>query len=69
MEAALILATIARRFRLERTSEAEIVPFPSITLRPQGGVPLRLVKRQRQSTPPPQEADDLRETPPAAPAG
>lgn len=68
MEAALVLATIARRFRLERTSEAEIVPFPSITLRPEGGVPLKLVKRQRQSTPPAPPADDSRETP-AAPAG
>jgi hypothetical protein len=67
MEAALILATLARRFRLERTSEEEIVPFPSITLRPQGGVPLKLVKRQPQTTPPAQEVDDLRETPPAQP--
>lgn len=66
MEAALILATLARRFRLERTSEADIVPFPSITLRPQGGVPLRLVRRQPQSAPPAQDpAGDLRETPAA----
>ena len=66
MEAALILATLARRFRLERTSDAEIVPFPSITLRPEGGVPLKLVRRQPQSPPPAQDpSGDLRETQPA----
>jgi len=66
MEAALILATLARRFRFERTSEAEIVPLPSITLRPQGGVPLKLVRRQPQSPLPAQDAEgDLRETPSA----
>ncbi|MEO8349719.1 MAG: cytochrome P450 [Acidobacteriota bacterium] len=66
MEAALILATIARRFRFERTSDAEIVPLPSITLRPEGGVPLKLVRRQPQSPPPAQgPSDDLRETPAA----
>jgi len=66
MEAALILATLARRFRLERTSEAEIVPFPSITLRPEGGVPLKLVRRLPQSPPPAQDpSGDLRETQPA----
>ena len=67
MEAALILATLARRFRLERTSEEEIVPLPSITLRPRGGVPLKLVRRQPQSPPPPRDASgDLRETPSAS---
>jgi cytochrome P450 len=66
MEAALILATLARRYRLERTSEAEIVPFPSITLRPEGGVPLKLVRRQPKSPPSAQDAPvDLRETPAA----
>jgi cytochrome P450 len=66
MEAVLILATLARRFRFERTSDAEIVPFPSITLRPEGGVPLKLVRRQPQSPPPAQDASgDLRETQPA----
>jgi cytochrome P450 len=66
MEAALILATLARRFRLERTSEEEIVPFPSITLRPEGGVPLKLVRRRPQEPPPPQDPlADSRETPAA----
>ena len=68
MEAVLILATVARRYRLERTSEAEIVPFPSITLRPEGGVWMRLVQRKpmpigvRES-----DGDDLRETPASSP--
>ncbi|HEY6065303.1 MAG TPA: cytochrome P450 [Thermoanaerobaculia bacterium] len=64
MEAVLILATVARRYRLERASDAEIIPSPSITLRPAGGVWMKLVKRQpvpigeRDSA-----GDDLRETP------
>ena len=46
MEAVLILATVARRYRLDRTSDDEIVPFPSITLRPEGGVWMRLSRRE-----------------------
>ncbi|MFO1429652.1 MAG: cytochrome P450 [Candidatus Competibacteraceae bacterium] len=38
MEARLILATIAQRFRLLRCSDQPIKPVPSITLRPEGGV-------------------------------
>jgi cytochrome P450 len=45
MEAVLILATIAQRFRLEWQSDHPVVPFPSITLRPKGGVWVRLVPR------------------------
>ena len=45
MEAVLILATVARRFRLEWQGDAPIAPFPSITLRPQGGVPVRVSRR------------------------
>jgi cytochrome P450 len=64
MEAVLVLATIARRFRLERTSDAEVVPFPSITLRPAGGVWMKLSRREPMSigvreTP----SSELRETP------
>jgi cytochrome P450 len=68
MEAVLILATVARRYRLERTSEAEIIPFPSITLRPEGGVWMKLTRRQpipvgvRES-----DGGDLRETPASSP--
>jgi len=38
MEAVLILATVAQRFRLQWQADHPIVPLPSITLRPQGGV-------------------------------
>jgi cytochrome P450 len=68
MEAVLILATVARRYRIERTSEAEIIPFPSITLRPEGGVWMKLTRRQpipvgvRES-----DGGDLRETPASSP--
>ena len=68
MEAVLILATVARRYVLERTSDDEIVPFPSITLRPEGGVWMKVTKRQpmpigkRETV-----GDDLRETPASAP--
>jgi cytochrome P450 len=46
MEAALVLATILRRFRLEMAGP-DPAPFPSITLRPEGGVPMRVVRRTR----------------------
>jgi cytochrome P450 len=38
MEAALILATVASRFRLEWQNDHPVVPFPSITLRPKNGI-------------------------------
>jgi cytochrome P450 len=47
MEAVLILATIAQRFRLEWQSNHPVVPLPSITLRPKGGVWVKLVPRVR----------------------
>jgi cytochrome P450 len=37
-EAILITATIAQRFRLEGQNDRPVIPFPSITLRPRGGV-------------------------------
>ena len=45
MEAVLLLATIAQRFRLTLVPGPPIVPEPAITLRPQGGV--RVVVRRR----------------------
>lgn len=42
MEAALLLATIARKFDLTPATTREIRPQPSITLRPKGGVPMKL---------------------------
>jgi cytochrome P450 len=45
MEAVLMLATIVRRFRIHWTGDRPIVPQPSITLRPGGGVPVRITRR------------------------
>ena len=45
MEAVLILATVAQRFRLEWQSDRPVVPLPSITLRPKGGVWVKPVPR------------------------
>jgi cytochrome P450 len=45
MEAALLLATVAREFHLESASGEPPVPQPSITLRPRGGIGMKLKKR------------------------
>jgi cytochrome P450 len=45
MEATLVLATVAQRFRLRMEAGLEIVPLASITLRPKSGVPVRLESR------------------------
>jgi cytochrome P450 len=45
MEAVLILATVAQRFRLELQSDQPVVPLPSITLRPKGGIWIKPVPR------------------------
>jgi cytochrome P450 len=56
MEATLLLATIAQRFRMHLTPNQRITPMPSITLRPRNGIRVRLeertnagVARERQS--------------------
>lgn len=46
MEAMLLVATIARHFDVERMIERPVTPSPSITLRPGGGVWVRLHKRR-----------------------
>jgi cytochrome P450 len=46
MEAILILATIARRFQFKPANSNAVVPFPTITLRPRGGVHLQAQSRQ-----------------------
>jgi cytochrome P450 len=46
MEAKLVLAVLAQRFRLERVSEGEVELLPSITLRPKHGMPMRLRARE-----------------------
>lgn len=46
MEAVLLLAAIAREFRLEPVPGEIPVPQPSITLRPRGGIRMKLSKRR-----------------------
>jgi cytochrome P450 len=45
MEGVLLLATLARRWRLRLEPGQEIVPAPSITLRPKHGIRMRLERR------------------------
>jgi cytochrome P450 len=45
MEAVLLLATIAQKFRLRPAQELPIEPQPSITLRPRNGMRMALTKR------------------------
>ena len=47
IEAMLLLTTIAQRFSAVWLSDRRVTPFPSITLRPKGGVWLRIKSRQR----------------------
>jgi cytochrome P450 len=47
MEAMLMLATIARRFDVERLTDRPVNFLPSITLRPVGGIWVRLHERNR----------------------
>ena len=44
MEMILVLATLVRRFRFEMAGP-DPAPFPSITLRPDGGLPMRVATR------------------------
>jgi cytochrome P450 len=46
MEATLILATIAGRYRLELSPDQKIGFWPSITLRPRFGMRMRVVRRE-----------------------
>jgi cytochrome P450 len=46
MEATLILATIARQYRLKLTPDAKIAFLPTITLRPAHGVKVALTRRR-----------------------
>jgi cytochrome P450 len=45
MEAVLVLATIAQRYRFELLPGQQIVPWPVVTLRPRDGVRMRLRRR------------------------
>lgn len=50
VEAVLLLATIVRLYRIEWIGKRPIVPQPSITLRPRGGVQVRISKRTEART-------------------
>ncbi len=45
MEATLLLATIAQRYRFSLLSDPPVVPFFTVTLRPRHGLPVRLMAR------------------------
>jgi cytochrome P450 len=51
MEAVLLLATIAQRYRLTLEPDQNLRLLPSITLRPQEGLSMRLEARKRQPHP------------------
>ena len=44
-EAQLVLATLAQRYRLRQNPPHDVQPKPAITLRPDGGMPMRLERR------------------------
>lgn len=46
MEAALVLATVAQKFRLRLVPDQQIVPLASITLRPRHGIKVKLESRK-----------------------
>jgi cytochrome P450 len=45
MEAALVLATVAQRYRLALVPGQQIIPWPTITLRPRPGIKMTLMRR------------------------
>lgn len=45
MEAVLLLATIAQRFRLTMEPGQRVTPTPYVTLRPEPGLRMRLARR------------------------
>jgi cytochrome P450 len=47
MEAVLLLATLARNFKLRVLPRPRVVPMPSVTLRPRNGVHVRVERRRR----------------------
>jgi cytochrome P450 len=50
MEAALVIATLAQRFRFTPLPGQPVVPLPSITLRPRHGLQVRVVPRDPIAT-------------------
>jgi cytochrome P450 len=47
LEAVLVLAVLARRHRFERVNGTKLRLTPTITLRPRGGLALRIVSREK----------------------
>jgi cytochrome P450 len=50
-EAVIVLATIARSMRLDLVEGHEVTPVQRITLRPRGGLPMRLTQRAPKMAP------------------
>ena len=46
IEAILVLTTMAQRFSMVWQTDRKVMPFPSITLRPNGGVWLKITERR-----------------------
>jgi hypothetical protein len=46
MEHALVMCSVVRRWRLESIPGIEVRTEPRITLRPRGGLPMRLLRRE-----------------------
>ena len=57
MEAILLLATIAQRFRIRLAPRQRVEPLASITLRPKNGIRVRLQERMRTPIVSPRTAD------------
>lgn len=51
LEALLIVATVAQKFRFDRAAEPDVVPWPSITLRPRHGIHMVLRLRAAEARP------------------
>lgn len=49
MEALLLLATITQKFQIEPVGRRPVVPQPSITMRPRGGISAVLRERQQSN--------------------
>jgi cytochrome P450 len=49
MEAVLLLATIAMRFKLRQIGGPPVIPVPSFTLRPKYGIPMNLRRREEHA--------------------
>ena len=62
MEAVLILATIARRYRLNVEPGQTLELLPSITLRPRHGLRMRVIARRTSQGPSPIEGHDEGDT-------